>query len=423
MRVLVVGSGGREHALVWKLARSKDVDKLYCAPGNPGTAPLATNVDVKPDNLMGLVHLVRAEKIDFTVVGPEDPLAMGVVDLFAERGFAVFGPTQHAARLESSKVFTRKLCRQHAIPAGEFGIFTDPDAVRRYVREHGLPAVIKADGLARGKGVYVCRTADEAEHAIHDILVDKIFGDAGKEVVVEEFLTGEEASVLAFTDSRSIYPMESAQDHKPVFDGDEGPNTGGMGAYSPAPVVTAELQRRIEAEILVPTVHAMNIEDCPYRGVLYAGLMMTRHGPKVLEFNVRFGDPETQPILMRLKSDLLPVLLAVTKGELDQAELEWDPRPAVCVVMASGGYPGSYEKGKEITGINEAEALGDVVVFHAGTSEKDGKLYTAGGRVLGVTALGDTIQAAQERAYEAVKLIHFDGAHYRTDIGSKAIGR
>ena len=423
MRVLVVGSGGREHALVWKLAGSKQVDKLYCAPGNPGTAKLAENVDVKADNLMGLIHLARREKIDFTVVGPEDPLAHGIVDQFTERGFPVFGPTQRAARLESSKVFTRKLCKQHAIPAGEFGTFTDPEAVRRYVREHGVPIVIKADGLARGKGVYVCRTPDDASRAIHDIMVEKIFGDAGAEVVVEEFLTGEEASVLAFTDARNIYPMESAQDHKPIYDGDKGPNTGGMGAYSPAPVVTPELEARIEREILVPTIHAMNTEECPYRGVLYAGLMMTRHGPKVLEFNVRFGDPEAQPIFLRLKSDLLEVLLAVTHGKLDKVKLEWDTRPAVCVVMASGGYPGSYEKGKEITGLDEVEKMKDVVVFHAGTAEKDGKLFTNGGRVLGVTALGDTIGAAQERAYEAAKMIHFEGAYYRTDIGSKAIGR
>lgn len=423
MRVLVVGSGGREHALVWKLAQSKKVNKVFCAPGNPGTAGLAENVPVQSDNIMGLIHLVRREKIDFTVVGPEDPLSMGIVDRFTERGFPVFGPTQHAARLESSKVFTHKLCKEHAIPSAEFGHFTDPEAVRRYVREHGVPTVIKADGLAKGKGVYVCRTTDEANRAIDDILVKKMFGEAGNEVVVEEFLAGEEASVLAFTDGRNIYPMESAQDHKPALDGDEGPNTGGMGAYSPTPVVTTGIQTRIEREILVPTVHAMNVEGCPYRGVLYAGLMITRTGPRVLEFNVRFGDPETQPIFVRLKSDLLEVLLAVTRGELDKVKLKWDTRPAVCVVMASGGYPGSYEKGKEITGLDEVAKIKDVVVFHAGTAEKDGRLFTNGGRVLGVTALGNTVKAAQERAYEAVRLIHFEGAHYRTDIAGKAIGR
>ena len=423
MRVLVIGSGGREHALVWKLAQSKKVTKLFCAPGNPGTAQYAENLPVAADNLVGLLHVVRQQKIDFTVVGPEDPLSMGIVDRFAERGYAVFGPTQRAARLESSKVFTRKLCRQHAIPATEFGAFTDPDAVRKYVHEHGVPTVIKADGLAKGKGVYVCHTIEEAQQAIDEIMVKKIFGDAGKEVVVEEFLAGEEASVLAFSDGRNIYPMESAQDHKPVRDGDKGPNTGGMGAYSPAPVVTRELETQIEREILVPVIHAMNTEECPYRGVLYAGLMITRTGPKVLEFNVRFGDPETQPILMRLKSDLLDVLLAVTRGKLDKATMEWDRRVAVCVVLASGGYPGSYEKGKLITGLDEVAKMEDVAVFHAGTSAKDGRVYTAGGRVLGVAALGKTVEAARERAYEAVKHIHFDGAHYRTDIGAKALGR
>lgn len=423
MRVLVVGSGGREHALVWKLAQSKKVDKLFCAPGNPGTAKLAENVPVQPDNLVGLLHLARHEKIDFTIVGPEDPLSRGIVDRFTQRGHPIFGPTQRAARLESSKVFSRKLCKHHAIPGAEFGTFTDPEAARKYVREHGTPIVVKADGLAKGKGVYVCRSTQEANTAIEDILVKKLFGDAGNEVVVEECLKGEEASVLAFTDGRNIYAMESAQDHKPAYDGDKGPNTGGMGAYSPAPVVTREVQARIEREVLVPTVHAMNAEECPYRGVLYAGLMITRNGPKVLEFNVRFGDPETQPILVRLKSDLLDVLVAVTKGDLDKVTLEWEARPAVCVVMASGGYPGSYEKGKEITGLDEVARMKDVVVFHAGTAEKDGHVTTNGGRVLGVTALGKSVGDAKQRAYEAVKLIHFEGAHYRTDIADKAVTR
>ena len=423
MRVLVVGSGGREHALAWKLARSKKLTKLFCAPGNPGTAPLGENVPIQPGNINALLNLVLQEKIDFTVVGPEDPLSAGIVDQFAARGYAIFGPTQRAARLESSKVFTRKLCKQHAIPAGDFGCFTDPEAVRKYVHEHGVPTVIKADGLAKGKGVYVCRSVPETETAIREIMLEKIFGDAGHEVVVEEFLTGEEASVLAFTDGRNIYPMESAQDHKPALDGDEGPNTGGMGAYSPAPVVTPALSETIEREILVPTVHAMNTEECPYIGVLYAGLMVTRSGPRVLEFNVRFGDPETQPTLMRMKSDLLEVLVAVTEKRLDEVTLEWDRRPAVCVVMASGGYPGSYEKGKEITGVEAASAMTDVMVFHAGTTSRDGRLFTAGGRVLGVTALGDTVAQAKERAYEAVRTLHFDDAHYRTDIADKAIRR
>jgi phosphoribosylamine---glycine ligase len=423
MRVLVIGNGGREHALAWKLAQSKGVTKVVCAPGNAGTATFAQNVNVQAENLNGLLHVVRQEKIDFTVVGPEDPLSMGIVDDFEGRGHLIFGPSRLAARLESSKVFTRRLCKQHAIPSAEFAVFSDPDAARRYVRERGFPIVIKADGLARGKGVYVCQRPDEAQAAIDEIMVKKAYGESGNEVVIEDFLVGEEASILAFTDSKSIYAMESAQDHKRIFDGDRGPTTGGMGAYSPAPVVTPARQAQIEREVLVPTVHAMNTEECPYRGVLYAGIMITKNGPHVLEFNVRFGDPETQPILMRLKSDLLDVLVAVTKGELDEATMEWDARPAVCVVMASGGYPGPYEKGKEITGLAEAAKMKDVTVFHAGTTGKDGRAYTAGGRVLGVTALGKTVKDAQERAYEAVKVIHFDGAQYRTDIASRAIAR
>ena len=422
MRVLVIGSGGREHALVWKLAQSKKVDKIFCAPGNPGTAQHGENVDVKADNIVGLLHLVKQEKIDLTVVGPEDPLSMGIVDRFEERANRIFGPTQRAARLESSKSFTHRICRQHAIPAADFGAFTDPAVVLQYVESNGVPIVIKADGLAKGKGVYVCQTMEEAQAAIDDIMVKRVFGEAGAEVVVEEFLTGEEASILVFTDGRNIYPMESAQDHKPALDGDKGPNTGGMGAYSPAPIVTEKMQTTIERDILVPTVHAMNTEECPYKGILYAGLMIDDGEPKILEFNVRFGDPETQPIMMRLKSDLVEVLEAVIDGTLDEVTMEWDPRPTVCVVMASGGYPGSYEKGKLITGLDEAAKLDDVVVFHAGTSERDAKVYTNGGRVLGVTALGDTIRAAKERAYEAVKLIDFEGAHYRTDIADKAIG-
>ncbi len=423
MRVLVIGGGGREHALAWKLAASKRVTKVFCAPGNAGTAELAENVNVQPENLNALFHLVRQNKIDFTVVGPEDPLSLGIVDEFESKGFPIFGPSRLASRLEGSKVFTRRLCKQHAIPSAEFAVFSDPEAARKYLRERGAPIVVKADGLAKGKGVYVCKTLDEAFAAVDEIMVKKAYGDSGNEVVIEDFLEGEEASILAFTDSRTIYAMETAQDHKRVGDGDTGPNTGGMGAYSPAPVVTPALQMQIEREILVPTVHAMNTEECPYKGVLYAGIMITKEGPQVLEFNVRFGDPETQPILARLKSDLLDVLEAVSKGKLDEAKMEWDKRPAVCVVMASGGYPGHYEKGKEIRGLAEAAAMKDVVVFHAGTTLKDGKAYTSGGRVLGVTALGKTVKEAQERAYEAVKVIDFDGKQYRTDIAGRAISR
>ena len=423
MRVLVIGSGGREHALVWKLSQSKRVTKIFAAPGNAGTAELAENVNVQPENMNQLFHVARQQKIDFTVVGPEDPLSLGIVDEFESRGFPIFGPSRMAARLEGSKVFTRRLCKQHAIPSAEFAVFSDPEAARKYVRERGAPTVVKADGLAKGKGVYVCKTVEEALAAIDEIMVKKAYGDAGNEVVIEGFLEGEEASILAFTDSRTIYAMESAQDHKRVGDGDTGPNTGGMGAYSPAPVVTPALQMQIEREILVPTVHAMNTEECPYRGVLYAGVMITKTGPQVLEFNVRFGDPETQPIMIRLKSDLLDVLEAVTKGKLDEATMDWEKRPAVCVVLASGGYPGHYEKGKEITGLREAAAMKDVKVFHAGTTAKDGRVFTSGGRVLGVTALGKTVKEAQERAYEAAKVIHFDGVQYRTDIAGRAIAR
>jgi len=423
MKILVVGSGGREHALVWKLAQSPMVEKIYCAPGNPGIAEHAECLDIKADDIRALREFARDNKIDLTVVGPEDPLAAGITDEFESAGLKIFGPSRRAAELEASKVFCKSLLRKHGIPTAEFRRFDDAGDAAAYVKSQPAPLVVKADGLARGKGVLVCHTTEEALDAVKMIMVEKEFGDAGSEVVVEEFLTGEEASILAFTDGSTIAPLDSSQDHKPIFDGDKGPNTGGMGAYSPAPVITPEMFRRIEREILVPIVHAMNKDNRPYKGILYAGLMITKVGPKVLEFNVRFGDPETQPILVRMKNDLAPVLLAVAEGKLEEASLEWDPRPAVCVVMASGGYPGSYEKGKEITGLDECKAMEDVVVFHAGTAVQDGKLVTNGGRVLGITALGDGIEAARARAYEAVAKIKFEGAQYRTDIGAKAVGR
>ena len=426
MKVLVIGGGGREHALAWKIAQSDRVNKVYCAPGNAGTARLAktTNVPLAADDLPGLENLARVETIDLTVVGPEAPLALGIVDRFTEAGFKVFGPTQRAARLETSKSFSKQICRKYGLPSADFGAFHDPDSARRYVRNHPGRIVVKASGLAAGKGVLLCEDSDEALKAIDDVMDRRLFGDAGKEVVIEEFLEGEEASVLFFTDGRNIYPLASAQDHKAACDGDSGPNTGGMGAYSPAPVMTDAMQRTVEREILVPIVHAMNREGCPYRGVLYAGLMITAKGPMVLEFNARFGDPETQPILMRLKTDLVPVMQATMTGKLDSVELDWDPRAAVCVVMASGGYPGKYEKGKPIHGLDALENLDDGCVFHAGTTlGKDGSVLTSGGRVLGVTALGDSIADAQQRAYQIVEQISFDQAYYRTDIAHRALER
>ncbi|MEW6355480.1 MAG: phosphoribosylamine--glycine ligase [Planctomycetota bacterium] len=423
MKVLVVGSGGREHALVWKIAQSKLVDKIYCAPGNPGMEEQAELVEIGSDEISKLRNFAKENKVELTVVGPEDPLANGIVDEFQRHGLKVFGPTAKAAELESSKVFCKQILHKHAVPTAAFRVFDGAGRAKEYIKSIGAPIVVKADGLAKGKGVIVCATEDEACDAVDLIIKKKEFGDAGKRVIVEQCLVGEEASVLAFTDGKAIMPMESAQDHKPIFDGDKGPNTGGMGAYSPAPVVTDKISRMVEEKILVPTVHAMNREERTYVGVLYAGIMIDKDGPKVLEFNCRFGDPETQPILMRMKSDLVPILLATAEGRLEEAELDWHPQAAVCVVMASGGYPGKYEKGKEITGLAEANAMENVVVFHAGTARKDKKIVTNGGRVLGVTALGDDIAAAQARAYEAVKNIHFDGAQYRTDIGAKALGR
>ncbi len=426
MKVLVVGGGGREHALAWKIAQSDLVDKVFCAPGNAGTTTLAKtiNVPVQAEDLPGLENLARIEKIDLTVVGPEIPLALGIVDRFNNLGYPIFGPTQRAARLETSKSFCKQVCRKYGIPSADYAAFHDPDSARRYVREHPGRIVVKASGLAAGKGVLLCQDSDQALQAIEDIMEKRLFGDAGKEIIIEEFLEGEEASVLFLTDGTTIYPLETAQDHKAIFNGDEGPNTGGMGAYSPAPVMDEAMQRTVEREVLVPIVHAMNREGCPYKGVLYAGIMVTPKGPKVLEFNARFGDPETQPILMRLKTDLVPVMQAVIAGKLDTVQLDWDPRAAVCVVMAAGGYPGKYEKGKPIFGLDEVDDLPDGFVFHAGTTlARDGSVLTSGGRVLGVTALGDTIAAAQKRAYEIVNHILFESAYYRTDIAHRAIER
>ncbi|NLH42652.1 MAG: phosphoribosylamine--glycine ligase [Planctomycetes bacterium] len=423
MDVLLIGSGGREHAIAWKLRQSKQLDDLYIAPGNAGTALCGQNVDIKDSDIPALVGFAREKRVGLVIVGPEEPLSKGIVDVMEASGIKAFGPSGAAAQLEADKAFAKQLMRAGAISTAEGRVFDRFSDAKAYIASRDEPVVIKAAGLAKGKGVIVCDDPAQGILAAEKIMVDRIFGDAGEKVVVEDKLLGEETSILAFVDGRSIYVMESSQDHKPIGDGDTGPNTGGMGAYSPAPIVTESMMDRITREILVPAVDAMNRNGTPYRGVLYAGLMMTSGGPRVLEFNARFGDPETQPILMRLQSDLLEVCLAVCDGTLEDVTLRWDPRPSVCVVMASGGYPGEYQKGKVITGLQEASQLDDVMVFHAGTKRRDGSVVTSGGRVLGVTAIGGTIAAAKARAYEAVDRIQFEGAYCRRDIADKAIRR
>ncbi len=421
MKVLVIGSGGREHSLVWKIAQSPQVSKVFCAPGNPGISELAECINITADQTDKLCEFAVKENIGLTVVGPEAPLVDGIVDVFSKYKLKVFGPDKKAAILEDSKVFSKKLLKKHGIPTADFKCFTDYQHARQYVSAKEAPIVVKADGLSKGKGVFVCKTNDEALQAIDSIMKDRVFGNAGDQVVVEECLTGEEVSLLAFTDGRNIVAMESSQDHKTVFDGDKGPNTGGMGAYSPVPIMKGGLYRQIEKEILVPTVHAMNREERPYKGVLYIGLMITSSGPMVLEFNVRFGDPEAQVILSRMKSDIVPIMLATISGELDKVDLEWYSQASVCVVMASGGYPGSYDNGQEITGLDLLKGQEGISVFHAGTKSANGKIITNGGRVLNIVACGEDIEDAQKKVYEAVGKISFDRAHYRRDIANKAI--
>lgn len=421
MNVLLVGSGGREHAIAWKLSQSKKLRKLYIAPGNPGTAQYGENVAISDTDIPALVAFAKSKKIDLAVIGPEDPLSAGIVDEMEKAGIMAFGPSGAAAQIEADKAFSKQIMRSNSIPTAEGRTFDKFEDAKAFIATRDEPVVVKAAGLAKGKGVFVCDDPSEAILAAEKIMVGKLFGDAGKTVVVEDKLLGQEASILAFVDGKSIYVMESAQDHKPIGDGDTGDNTGGMGAYSPAPIVSDAMMNQIIREVLIPTVDGMNRNDTPYKGVLYAGMMLTQGGPRVLEFNARFGDPETQPILMRMKSDLLEVLVAVCEGKLDDVTIRWDQRPAVCVVMSSGGYPGNYEKGKVVTGLDAAAKLKDVMVFHAGTAEKDGQIVTAGGRVLGVTALGDTIAEAKAKAYEAVALISFEGAYCRKDIADKAI--
>jgi len=421
MRILVIGSGGREHALVWKIAQSKLVDKIFCAPGNAGIAKQAECLDIQPENIAGLLDFAKRQNIGLTVVGPESSLALGIVDEFSRQKLKIFGPSKSAAQLEASKIFAKQMMVRANVPTADFRVFADLDEAKKYISLKGAPCVIKADGLAQGKGVIVAKSINEAMEAATSILLHKNFGEAGKRIIVEECLAGDEASMLFFTDSRNILPLASAQDHKRVFDHDQGANTGGMGAYSPAPMVNEKLSSEILKTVAQRIIAGLIKEGIEYRGVLYAGIMKTGDGPRVLEFNARFGDPETQAILPRLKSDIVEVMLAICEGKLSRIKkLEWDNRACVCVVCASGGYPGDYTKGFEITGLDTVEKIPDVVVFHAGTKKAENKILTNGGRVLGVTGLGNTIKEAINKTYQAVEKIHFEGMHYRKDIGYRA---
>ncbi len=423
MKVLVIGGGGREHAIVWKLSQSRSVDKIYCCPGNAGIAEIAECIDVSQNDFKALLDFVKYEWIDLTIVGPEDPLSKGIVDIFEKEGQRILGPGRAAAQLESSKVFSKDLMRAHNIPTAEYKVFTSYLHAEEYIRVKGTPIVIKADGLAAGKGVFVASTTDEATDALKLIMKERVFGEAGNRVLIEQCLQGEEASFMAFTDGKTIVPMVSSQDHKRIFDDDRGPNTGGMGAYSPAPVITGELERTVIEKVMYPTIRALKAEGITYKGILYAGLMIDRGNPCVLEFNCRLGDPETQPVLSRLKTDLMEIAMAICDERLADINIEWKKEPAVCVVVSSEGYPGKYRKGDAITGIDEANRIEGVHVFHAGTSFTDNTVVTSGGRVLGVTATGSDIAAAREKAYEAVGKIHFRGMHYRKDIADRAIKR
>jgi phosphoribosylamine---glycine ligase len=420
VKILVIGSGGREHALTWKLKQSRAVDRIFCAPGNAGTAEIADNVAIPATDLSQLLDFAKQNDVDLTVVGPDDPLAMGIVDLFAADKLRIFGPTKSAARLESSKIFAKELMRAQKVPTADARTFSDSDAALRYCDQIKFPVVIKADGLALGKGVIIASDSQEAKATISAMMNERRFGEAGRRIVIEEFLRGTECSLHALVDGKNYRLLESARDHKRVFDGDQGPNTGGMGAFSPANNWNAQLQSEFEKEIMRPLLTGLTKEGVIYHGLLYPGLMITNAGPRVLEFNCRFGDPETQALLPRLKSDLLPLLEATIDGKIDKHSIEWDERAAVTVVLASGGYPGKSETGKKISGLEEAAKSEDVQVFHAGTKKIGGETVTAGGRVLAVTALGTTFATARERAYEAVSRIHFDGCHYRRDIALSA---
>lgn len=423
MKVLIVGKGGREHTLVWKIAQSSLVEKIYCAPGNAGIAMQAECISIGSEEIGELADFAEKEKIDLTVVGPEGPLVNGIGDEFEKRGLRIFAPSKEAAIIEGSKVFAKELMKKYKIPTADFRVFDNAEEAIEYANELDGKCAVKADGLAAGKGVIVCNSKQEAEAAVRMIVVEKAFGDAGNRVIIEELLVGEEASILAFSDGESIKPMVSSQDHKRVFDDDKGPNTGGMGAYSPAPVITKEMEERVMQEIMQPTIDAMRKEGRTYKGILYAGLMIKNNELKVLEFNARFGDPETQVVLPRLESDLVPILNSCIDGTLQEQRIEWTNKAATCVVLASGGYPGLYEKGIEIKGLDAAAKMEEAIVFHAGTKLQDGKIVTDGGRVLGVTALGETIKDSVDNAYKAVSLINFEKMHYRKDIGKKALDR
>ncbi len=423
MKVLVIGGGGREHAIVWKIAQSPRVKKTYCAPGNAGIADLAECIPIGAEDIDKLLEFAKEKKIDLAVVGPEAPLVAGIADIFEKKGLKVFGATKKAVEIESSKSFAKYLMKKYSIPSAHGQTFDSYKKAQSYIRKMPTPIVVKADGLAAGKGVIVCATEKEAIDALKLIMIKRAFGDAGNKVLIEEYLTGEEASFLAFTDGKTVLPLPSSQDHKPIYDDDKGPNTGGMGAYSPAPVVDPYLHKRIMEEIMIPVVRAMSAEGRPYKGVLYAGLMIDKDQVKVLEFNGRFGDPEAQPLLIRMKSDLVPIMEAVIEGRLDECSLEIDARASACVVMASGGYPGSYKKDLPISGLQNVRRMKDVVVFHAGTAIKNNTIVTSGGRVLGVTALGDSVAKAISRAYLAVSKIKWKDAYCRTDIGRKAVKR
>jgi phosphoribosylamine--glycine ligase len=423
MKVLIIGGGGREHALVWKLSGSRHVDKIYCSPGNAGISEIAECIDVGISNFDRLLDFVKYEWIDLTVVGPEEPLSKGIVNAFEKEGRRILGPTREAAQLESSKVFAKDFMKRYGIPTAEYQVFTSHLHAEDYVRMKGTPIVIKANGLAAGKGVFVALTMDEAVHTLRLIMKEKAFGQAGDKVVVEECLDGEEASFMAFLDGKTIVPMASSQDHKRVFDGDEGPNTGGMGAYSPAPVITGELESLIMERIMWPTMRGLRTEGITYKGILYAGLMIRDGSPYVLEFNCRLGDPETQPVLSRLDSDFTDLSTAIIDGRLSETAIRWRKEPSICVVLASKGYPGAYEKGKVITGLEELKGQRDLFVFHAGTSFQNGNLVTSGGRVLGITTLGTDVREARDRAYSAIEKIRFEGMHFRKDIAYRALKR
>lgn len=423
MKVLVVGGGGREHTIVWKLAQSRHVDKIYCSPGNAGIAELAECIDVGTDKFDALLDFVKYEWIDLTIVGPEEPLSRGIVDAFEKQGMRILGPSKKAAQLESSKVFAKDFMKRYGIPTGEYSVFSSYVHAENHVKMKGTPIVIKAEGLAAGKGVFVAMDMDEAINALKLIMRDRIFGDAGDRVVVEECLEGEEASFMAFCDGKTIKPMASSQDHKRVFDGDKGLNTGGMGAYSPAPIITRELEEQIMEKVMWPTLEGLKAEGITYKGILYAGLMIKNNVPYVLEFNCRLGDPETQPVLSRMDADLVDVAFAITDEKLSEVDIQWRPDSSVCVVIASGGYPGKYEKGKIIKGLESIKNEKDVYVFHAGTAFENGNVVTSGGRVLGVTGLGADVGAARDKVYGAIEKIRFEGMHYRKDIAERALKR